>query len=71
MAEVINLRQARKSKARASKEATAEQNRIRFGQTKGEKAARRQEEQRQKGVHDGLRRETGTVEGEGEQGEQV
>ncbi|KLK93500.1 hypothetical protein AA309_09335 [Microvirga vignae] len=37
MAEIVNLRQARKQKARAEKEARAEQNRITFGRTKAEK----------------------------------
>ena len=37
MAEIINLRQARKQKARAEKEARAEQNRIAFGRTKAER----------------------------------
>lgn len=37
MAEIINLRQARKQKARAEKEARAEQNRFAFGRTKAEK----------------------------------
>jgi predicted secreted protein len=37
MAEIINLRQARKQKARADKEARADQNRITFGRTKAEK----------------------------------
>ena len=37
MAEIINLRQARKHKARAEKEARADQNRIAFGRTKAEK----------------------------------
>jgi hypothetical protein len=37
MAEIINLRQARKQKARAGKEARAEQNRITFGRTIAEK----------------------------------
>ena len=37
MAEIVNLRQARKQKARAEKEARAEQNRITFGRTKTEK----------------------------------
>jgi uncharacterized membrane-anchored protein len=34
MGEVVNLRLARKAKARADKEAEAAENRIRFGQTK-------------------------------------
>jgi hypothetical protein len=37
MAEIINLRQARKQKARAEKEARANENRIAFGRTKAEK----------------------------------
>ncbi len=36
-AEIINLRQARKAKARSDKESQAEQNRITFGRTKHEK----------------------------------
>jgi hypothetical protein len=36
-AEIINLRQARKTKARADKEKQAEQNRLTFGRTKAEK----------------------------------
>ena len=38
MAEIINLRQARKNKARADKEARAAENRIAFGRTKAEKS---------------------------------
>jgi hypothetical protein len=37
MSDIINLRQARKAKARREKEAAAEQNRARFGRTKAEK----------------------------------
>ena len=37
MAEIINLRNARKQKARAEKATQAEQNRIKFGRTKAEK----------------------------------
>ena len=37
MAEIINLRNARKQKARADKATQAEQNRITFGRTKAEK----------------------------------
>lgn len=43
MAEIINLRQARKQKARAEKEARAEQNRVTFGRTKAEKELTRAE----------------------------
>ena len=37
MAEIINLRQVRKQKARAEAGKTAEQNRISFGRTKAER----------------------------------
>jgi hypothetical protein len=37
MAEIINLRQARKQKARAEKEARANENRVAFGRTKAKK----------------------------------
>jgi hypothetical protein len=37
VAEIINLRQVRKHKARAEAEKTAEQNRIAFGRTKAER----------------------------------
>lgn len=37
MADIINLRTARKQKARAEKETKAQQNRVLFGQTKAEK----------------------------------
>jgi hypothetical protein len=36
-ADIINLRQARKAKARVEKDKTAEQNRLTFGRTKAEK----------------------------------
>ncbi|MFD1199487.1 DUF4169 family protein [Brucella gallinifaecis] len=38
MSEIINLRQFKKNKARASREEQASQNRILFGQTKAEKS---------------------------------
>jgi hypothetical protein len=37
MAEIINLRHARKQKARAEKQVQASQNRVMFGRTKAEK----------------------------------
>jgi len=37
-AEIVNLRQARKTKARTDKQAMSEQNRAKFGRTKAEKA---------------------------------
>ncbi|MGO4386869.1 DUF4169 family protein [Microvirga sp. 2YAF29] len=54
MAEIINLRQARKNKTRADKEARADQNRISFGRTKTEKEltkAERELEQRRLDSH--------------------
>jgi hypothetical protein len=39
MAEIVNLRQARKARARAEKAAEAAANRAKFGRTKTEKAA--------------------------------
>ena len=44
MAEIINLRQARKQKARAEKEARATKNRVTFGRTKAEKTLTKAEE---------------------------
>lgn len=41
MAEIINLRQARKARSRTEKQDQAAANRAKFGQTKGEKAAQR------------------------------
>jgi hypothetical protein len=38
MADIINLRMARKAKARADSAAKADENRARFGRTKAEKA---------------------------------
>ena len=37
MAEIINLRKARKARTRAEKEAVAAENRVAFGRTKAEK----------------------------------
>ncbi len=39
MAEIVNLRRARKDQARAAKDARAADNRTRFGRTKAEKRA--------------------------------
>ena len=39
MAEIVNLRQARKAKARAAKDVAAEANRLKFGRTKAERQA--------------------------------
>jgi len=57
MAEIINLRQARKASKRSASERLAEENRARHGRTKGEKhlsdAARRKLDQ----TVDGARRD--------------
>ena len=57
MAEIINLRAARKARARADKEAVASANRRQFGQTKDEKRAAREEQARLDRTLDGARRE--------------
>lgn len=56
-ADIINLRRARKAKARASKEADAEANRRLFGRTKDEKAKEADERKRSIRLIDGHRRE--------------
>ena len=39
MADILSLSKARKTKARAAKDATASENRVKFGRTKAEKLA--------------------------------
>jgi hypothetical protein len=46
MADIINLRQARKTRARADKERAAAANRAKFGRTKAEREASLKEEAR-------------------------
>ena len=57
MAEIINLRSARKARARADKDAAAAANRRLFGQTKDEKRAAREEQARLDRTLDDARRE--------------
>ena len=57
MAEIINLRQARKAKARTTKQAEATQNRVTFGRTKAEKQATKTETARQNHNLDGAKTE--------------
>lgn len=57
MAEIINLRQARKHKARAEKEARADANRMAFGRTKAEKKLRQAERDLEKSRLDSHRRD--------------
>ena len=51
--EVVNLRMARKRRARADKEASAQENRVRHGRTGAQKAADRAERDRQARLQDG------------------
>lgn len=57
MAEIINLRTARKAKARTEKEATAEANRLKFGRTKTEKLTDAAEKARREKHIEGHKRE--------------
>jgi hypothetical protein len=57
MAEVVNLRQARKAKARADKASQAAINRAVFGESKAAKAARKAEAGREQRHIDGHQRE--------------
>jgi hypothetical protein len=52
MAEIVNLRMARKAKARAEAEKTAGENRVKFGQTKADKQARKAELTRTNKLHE-------------------
>lgn len=56
-AEIINLRQARKTRARSEKSAKADENRVRFGLPKGEKARQKLERERSTAQLDGHKRE--------------
>lgn len=55
MAEIVNLRMARKAKARSRKEAEAEANRARFGRPKAERLKAEREEERAARAHEGHR----------------
>lgn len=57
MAEIVNLRQARKRKARDGKDRDAEANRLKFGRTKGEKAKSALETERATRTLDGHKRD--------------
>lgn len=57
MADVINLRQARKARARRAAETQAASNRARFGRTKAEKEADRLREEQARRHLDGHRRD--------------
>lgn len=57
MAEIINLKNARKQKARADKDVQAAQSRALFGQTKAEKQLQAAEKARSEKTIDGHKRE--------------
>ena len=57
MAEIVNLRQARKAKARAEKEQAAETNRAKFGRTKAERERERMLTEKQVRDLDGHKRD--------------
>lgn len=57
MAEIINLRQARKARDRDAAVKQAAANRALHGETKGEKLRRKQETERLRKTVDGARRE--------------
>jgi hypothetical protein len=56
-ADVVNLRQARKAKARVIKDAQAAENRVKFGRTRAEKQRTAAEEQRASRRLDQLKRQ--------------
>jgi hypothetical protein len=56
-AEIVNLRRARKAKARIEREKEAEANRIAFGRTKAEKSATTAERERAEREIEGHRRD--------------
>ena len=57
MAEIINLRLAKKRLNRTKAEETAQQNRVIFGQTKAEKLARQSEATRATRAHEAGKRD--------------
>jgi hypothetical protein len=57
MADILSLSKARKTKARAAKEATASENRAKFGRTKAEKAVDESRKAMAEKVIDGHKRE--------------
>lgn len=57
MAEIINLRQARKAAKRKQNEASAAANRAKFGRTRAERLAEASERQRAARLLDGAKRE--------------
>jgi hypothetical protein len=52
VSEIVNLKQVRKDKARREREREAETNRLRFGRTKGQKAADKDAAKREQRTRD-------------------
>ncbi len=65
MGEIVNLRLARKAKARSEKEAKADQNRLLFGEKKGVRQLREEEKSKLARLLDGGKLEPGKPSGEG------
>lgn len=63
MAEIVNLRQARKARDRKQAEQQAAENRVKFGRTKAEKKKQKLDDARDASRLDGARRETDDHEG--------
>jgi len=57
MGEIVNLRQVKKRQEREAAAATAQQNRVRHGRTKAEKANDRRAEERRQALLDAKKRE--------------
>jgi hypothetical protein len=60
MAEIVNLRRARRAKVRVERQRAAEANRLKFGQPKVEKDHAKLEDARARRTHDAHRREDET-----------
>lgn len=68
MGNVVNLGRARKRKQRADEQRRADENAIRHGRTKAEKARERMEQARLRDAVDGARREPTTGSGDADEG---
>jgi vacuolar-type H+-ATPase subunit H len=64
MAGIVNLNKARKARGRVEAARTAEQNRVRFGRSKAEKALAKAEEELRVRRLDALRREPDPAKGD-------
>jgi len=62
LAEIINLKQARKDRARRERDSEADANRRRFGRTRAEKKADKDADERTRKLHQGQLLEDGQLE---------